>query len=95
MVVWIDRFGIDVDLLEKYDTVIDAREDLIEWCKEHRNEFVNFYRAKNSYHPFGSMVWFENENKPGWFKMWGCDDRDECAGVSEGLYFIKENGRLE
>lgn len=88
-------YGTDHKKRRAYKNIDNARKSAIAWCKAHKGEFVSFYKSKDSYRPFGSMVWFKEERTPGYFKLWNVDDRFEGKGVSEGMFEILPNGKIK
>ena len=94
--IWAD-YGQTGDFSKRkaYKDINSARKLAIPWCKRHKGEFVNFYRSRKSYKPFGSMTWDHWFKNVVYFKMWGVDDRYEASGVSEGGYDVRPDGRLE
>lgn len=87
-------YGVDHSKRKAYKNIDNARRSAIAWCKAHKGEFVSFYKSKDSYKPFGSMSWYKGDSYPGYYKLWGVDDRDPGKGVSEGTYEVLPNGKL-
>ena len=87
-------YATDLSKRRAYKNIDNARKSAIAYCKAHKGEFVSFYRSKNSHRPFGSMVWFKGEKYPGYFKLYGVDDRKDGTGMSEGTFDVLSNGKL-
>lgn len=87
-------YSTDHSKRKSYKNIDNARRSAISWCKAHKGEFVSFYKSKNSFKPFGSMVWFKGDKYASYFMLWNVDNRDPGKGVSEGAYEIRPNGKL-
>lgn len=87
-------YGTNHSKRKAYKNIDSARRNAIAWCKEHKGQFVSFYKSQNSYRPFGSMAWFKGDAYASYFMLQGVDDRYFGKGVSEGGYEVKSDGKL-
>ena len=81
----------------RYGNIVSARRAAYQWCKNHKDDFVTFFKSPTSYRPISSMVWWKNTPRPTYFGLWGCDIRPgyETRGVSGDIGTILSTGKLK